>query len=262
MKKILLATATLCAGLLFLAGCNNKSDKETTKSSSSTTATSSSEKKEEVDFSTLTFPQLEDGVADNEYLVEMVTTMGSIKIKLFPEVVPKTVENFVTHAKEGYYDGVIFHRVIDNFMVQSGDPEGTGAGGESIWGEPFEDESNYQLYNIRGALSMANAGPNTNGSQFFIVQNSDNVADGLLLEEYPQQVIDKYKEGGTPFLDYTYGAQPGSNHTVFGQVIEGMDVVDKIAGVETVAAYEGASEISKPKDDIKIEKINILQEPK
>ena len=99
----------------------------------------------------------------------MHTTMGDIKIKLFGDKTPKTFENFITHAKNGYYDGLIFHRVIKDFMIQGGDPMGTGIGGESIWGIKFEDEFTPELHNLRGALSMANSGPNTNGSQFFIV---------------------------------------------------------------------------------------------
>lgn len=98
------------------------------------------------------------------------TNQGDIKVKLFADIAPKTVENFTTHAKNGYYDNGIFHRVIRDFMIQGGDPEGTGMGGESIWGGSFEDEFSDKLLNVRGALSMANAGPNTNGSQFFIVQ--------------------------------------------------------------------------------------------
>lgn len=116
------------------------------------------------------FPQLTTDVQAGEVLVEMNTTLGTIKIKLFPEQAPKTVENFLGHAKSGYYNGIIFHRVIQDFMIQGGDPTGTGMGGESIWGDSFEDEFSNELFNLRGALSMANAGPNTNGSQFFIVQ--------------------------------------------------------------------------------------------
>ncbi|MCT3468844.1 peptidylprolyl isomerase, partial [Lactobacillus delbrueckii] len=101
------------------------------------------------------------------------TNHGDIVIQLFPEEAPMTVENFVRLAQKGYYDGVTFHRVISDFMIQGGDPEGTGAGGQSIWGHNFEDEFSNELFNLRGALSMANAGPNTNGSQFFIVQNKN-----------------------------------------------------------------------------------------
>ena len=141
------------------------------------------------------------------------------------------MENFVTHAKNGYYDGLTFHRVIDGFMIQGGDPTGTGCGGESIWGHSFEDECTVELRNFRGALSMANAGPNTNGSQFFIVQ-APTVDERLIGQMralsdrgYPDEVTDAYAEvGGTPHLDF--------RHTVFGQVFDGMDVVDAIAAVE------------------------------
>ncbi|MDE5994015.1 MAG: peptidylprolyl isomerase, partial [Oscillospiraceae bacterium] len=108
--------------------------------------------------------QLEKCVAGDK-IATIITNMGEIKIKLFPEYAPKAVENFVTHAQEGYYNGLIFHRVINNFMIQGGDPNGTGTGGESIWGEPCEDAFTPELHNLRGALSMANAGPSTNGSQ-------------------------------------------------------------------------------------------------
>ena len=116
----------------------------------------------------------------------MRTSMGDISIRLFGKEVPRTVENFVTHAKEGYYDGLTFHRVINDFMIQGGDPTGTGCGGESIFGAAFEDEFHPALHNLRGALSMANAGPNTNGSQFFIVQAKDAPLQLLTqMREYP-----------------------------------------------------------------------------
>lgn len=195
----------------------------------------------------MTYPQLSKEIAENEILAEMVTNRGTIKIKLFPEVAPKTVENFVTHAKNGYYDGLIFHRVIPEFMIQGGDPEGRGTGGESIWGEPFEDEFSQHAFNLRGALSMANAGPHTNGSQFFIVQKPDMPVEMVgQMEEagFPTEIIEAYKEGGTPWLD--------GRHTVFGHVIEGMDVVDNIASVQT-----GAQD--KPVHDVVIEKINVVE---
>jgi len=195
------------------------------------------------------YPQLSTEVAENEKLVQMNTNMGSIKIKLFPEQAPKTVENFLTHAKEGYYNGIIFHRVINDFMIQGGDPTGTGRGGESIYGESFEDEFSMQLFNLRGALSMANAGPNTNGSQFFIVQNNhiDSRVKGQLEKAgFPEKIIEAYIEnGGTPHLDH--------RHTVFGQVVEGMDVVDNIANVKTAPG-------DKPLDDVVIESIDIIKE--
>ena len=186
--------------------------------------------------------------ADGEITATINTTLGAIKVKLFPEEAPKAVENFVTHAKNGYYDGIIFHRVIKDFMIQGGDPNGTGMGGESIWGRPFKDEFTPKLHNLRGALSMANAGPGTNGSQFFIVQ-ANTVDPSLLMqmkempEEFPVDCVESYEKlGGTPWLDY--------RHTVFGHVYEGMDVVDKIAGVPV-----GPND--KPNEDIKILSIDI-----
>ncbi len=184
---------------------------------------------------------------ENDIIAVIKTNMGDISVKLFPEEAPKAVENFTTHAKEGYYDGLIFHRVIKDFMIQGGDPMGTGMGGQSIWGSPFEDEFDMTLRNFKGALSMANAGPNTNGSQFFIVQASD-VSDGLVdqmrsLENqgFPKDVTDTYVEkGGTPWLDF--------KHTVFGQVFDGLDVVDNIA-----ATPVGADD--KPIEDVVIQKI-------
>lgn len=171
-------------------------------------------------------------IQQGDTVAVMKTTMGEIKILLFPEAAPKAVENFKTHAKNGYYNGIIFHRVIPEFMIQGGDPTGTGRGGESIWGRSFEDEFSVDYHNIRGALSMANAGPSTNGSQFFIVQAKE-VDAGLLsqMEQladrgFPTECVEDYKAlGGTPWLDF--------KHTVFGQVVEGMDVVDAIANVKT-----------------------------
>lgn len=185
-----------------------------------------------------------------ETIAVMHTNHGDISLRLFPEQAPKTVENFTTHAKNGYYNGLIFHRVINDFMIQGGDPTGTGCGGESIWGKPFEDEFDASLHNLRGALSMANAGPATNGSQFFIVQASA-VHPGLLqqmaqLRDYfPEEVETAYREnGGTPHLDY--------HHTVFGQVFEGMAVVDEIAGVKTGAG-------DRPEEDVVIDTIEIKE---
>ena len=173
------------------------------------------------------------------------TNQGEIKIQLFPEQAPMTVENFIRLAQKGYYDGTIFHRVISDFMIQGGDPEGNGTGGESIWGNPFEDELSRELFNIRGALSMANSGPNTNGSQFFIVQNKNMPKRYIKQMEpagYPKEIIHAYKQGGTPWLD--------GRHTVFGQVITGMDVVDKIAKSKK-------DKMDKPLEDITIESIQV-----
>lgn len=198
----------------------------------------------------LSFPQLTTEVLEGERLVEMETSMGSIKIKLFEKHAPKTVENFITHSENGYYEGVTFHRVMNDFMIQGGDPLGTGGGGESIYGEFFEDEFSDELYNLRGALSMANLGKaNTNTSQFFIVQRNSVDEDQIAEMEkmkYPKEIIEAYRaEGGTPWLDKA--------HTVFGQVIEGMDVVDKIAAVEVDPSN------NKPFEDVVIKKITVLK---
>lgn len=174
----------------------------------------------------MTYPQLNLQEAEGT-VVTMKTNKGDITFKLFDDIAPKTVANFVGLAKKGYYDGVIFHRVIPDFMIQGGDPTGTGMGGESIYGESFEDEFSSKVFNLRGALSMANAGPNTNGSQFFIVQNKNvpsNMLSQLSEAGFPDDIITEYGKGGTPWLD--------SRHTVFGHVLEGMDVVDDIGGVQ------------------------------
>ena len=173
------------------------------------------------------------------------TNHGDIKIQLFPEQAPMTVENFVRLAQKGYYDKTIFHRVISDFMIQGGDPKGNGTGGTSIWNHLFEDEFSRGLFNLRGALSMANSGPNTNGSQFFIVQNKNMPKRYIKQMEpagYPKEIIHAYKQGGTPWLD--------GRHTVFGQVIDGMDVVDEIAKVKK-------DKMDKPLEDVVINTIDI-----
>ena len=146
----------------------------------------------------------------------MQTNHGAIELELFDEDAPKTVENFRKLADDGFYDGVIFHRVIKDFMIQGGDPTGTGTGGP---GYTFEDEFNDHKVE-RGALAMANAGPNTNGSQFFIVTTD-----------------------AAPWLD--------GKHTVFGRVTGGMDAVDSIEGTDTDAA-------DKPSSDALIERIDLV----
>ena len=191
------------------------------------------------------FPQLNE-VNEKNPLVTVHTNLGDFTLELFPEVAPKTVENFVTHAKNGYYNGVIFHRVIEDFMIQGGDPTGTGMGGESIYGRTFEDEFSREAFNLYGTLSMANAGPNTNGSQFFIVTAKQVPAQMLKqLKDggWPEKIVEEYaKVGGTPWLDH--------RHTVFGRVVEGMDVVLKIEGVKRNAQ-------DRPLEDVVIESMDV-----
>lgn len=196
--------------LFLFSACVNTSpqnDDTSLVSSTEKTTTPASE------FSQTSGPQKGDTIA------KITTNQGVIAIRLFADQAPKTVENFVTLAQKEYYNGVIFHRVIPGFMIQGGDPTGTGRGGESAWGGKFEDEFSPDLSNIRGSVSMANAGPNTNGSQFFI-----NDADNTFLN---------------------------GKHSVFGQVFEGMDVVQKIINTPTVPGN------NKPKEDMVMEKVEI-----
>ena len=176
------------------------------------------------------------------------TSKGDIKVILYPKYAPLAVENFVTHAENGYYDGVVFHRVVEDFVIQSGDPTGTGNGGNSIWELPFSDEFSDRLHHYSGALSMANTGSDTNRSQFFIVTSlPKNISDEIvgLMEEagWREGIVDAYKQaGGAPNLDYRY--------TVFGQVYEGLEVAFAINGVKT-------DDNEKPKEDIVIETIEV-----
>lgn len=222
MKKRVLAVAVVFCMALGMTACGEKDAKQPST---------------EISFDTL--DQLAMPEQGEEIVVMEVGGFGTVKIRMFPEAAPKAVENFVTHAKEGYYDGVTFHRVINDFMIQGGDPTGTGAGGESIWEKPFEDECNEVLMPIRGSLCMANAGEDTNGSQFFIVQTSDTNVTGYQLTQEQKALFEQY--GGTPWLV--------GHHTVFGQVIEGMDVVDAIAAVETSS--------DKPVEDVVITKMTV-----
>lgn len=177
---------------------------------------------------------------------------GEITVRFFPEQAPLAVENFVTHAKEGYYDGLTFHRIMDDFMIQGGDPDGNGTGGDSIWKNeegkyiPFEDEYSKYLIPMRGALCMANSGANTNGSQFFIVQNKEYMITDLMnlrTMGLDRDLVDYYKENGGACWLY-------QKHTVFGQVIEGLDVLDKVAAVKTDSQ-------AAPEKDVIIETIEL-----
>ncbi len=193
-----------------------------------------------------------------EIVVIHVRDYGDIKIKLFPDLLPAACENFTTLAKEGYYDELIFHRVINNFMIQGGDPKGDGTGGESCWGGKFDGGVSNQLCNFAGALCYANsAGPTTNGSQFYIVTGTVPTAEDLAYyeDEYDQNPKITYdinfsaeaeeiyqKVGGAPYLDGGY--------TVFGQVFEGLDIVYAISQVET-------NSNNKPTDAVYIDSITV-----
>lgn len=212
-----------------------------------------------------------------EEVAVLTTNMGEIRLRLFPDAAPKAVENFKGLIEKGYYNGLTFHRVLKDFMIQGGDPKGDGTGGESLWNKPFADEFNKNLLNVRGAVSMANSGKDTNGSQFFINQAGASTFSGW--DDY-QQLYDSYKEnpqaalqqdpdfscvdmskatdaykkiyeenGGNPHLDGAYSVVE-KGHTVFAQVYEGMDIVDKIAGVPVDSQ-------GKPDSAVTIEKAEI-----
>lgn len=227
LKKIMACSLGLLTALTLLGGCKSGGDGS--------------------------LPQFDQEIQEGEEIaVITVKGYGEIKVRFFPDEAPKAVENFTTHAKEGYYDGLTFHRVIADFMIQGGDPKGDGTGGESIWGEGFGPEPSDKLYHFPGALCMAQSSmPNSIGSQFYIVQGDDVTEEYLDQLEvyydktYPDIVKEKYLElGGVPHLDGDY--------TVFGQVFEGMDVVEKIAGCET-----DGNDL--PKQAVTIEKIEVVE---
>ena len=167
MKKRYLALALAAVLAVCAAGCG----KEEAKDDSNKTA-----EKGTVDTTEILQAQMPE---EGEEIAVITTSKGVVKMRFFPEEAPKAVENFKTLAKKGYYNGLLFHRVIEDFMVQTGDPKGDGTGGESCWGEAFEDEISPKLHYYRGAVAMANSGANTNGSQFFIVQAKDVVEEAL-----------------------------------------------------------------------------------
>ena len=259
LKKILILVILL-AFAISLTGCGDTNvGKNTTKTNTTNSSNNSSNTSSNNTANASVDVKKLDFIASAEKQVAMpekgetiatihVKNFGDIKVKFFKDKAPKAVENFITHAKDGYYNGLTFHRVINNFMIQGGDPTGTGAGGESIWKKNFEDEFTYDLVPYRGALCMANAGANTNGSQFFIEQAKYDEATYKMLKQngYPENLLNAYKKyGGSMHLFFA--------HTVFGQVIEGMDVVDKIAATKT------NEETGKPETDVIIDSIEISE---
>ncbi|MCI1964871.1 MAG: peptidylprolyl isomerase [Oscillospiraceae bacterium] len=213
-----------------------------------------------------------------EEIAVLTTSMGTVRIRLFPDAAPKAVENFKGLIQKGYYNNLTFHRVIQNFMIQTGDPNGDGTGGESLWEKEFADEFNGNFLNFRGALAMANSGKDTNGSQFFINQAPASVFPGwdnyqqayqvyqqdpetfllqygsnwIDMSKVTQEYRDAYAQyGGNPALDGYYNVA-GQGYTVFGQAFEGMDVVDKIAAVPT-------DDQDKPTETVTIQKAEIVE---
>lgn len=221
--------------------------------------------------------QLEMPEKGEEIAVVTMATGETFQIRFFPEAAPKAVYNFKYHALQGYYNGLTFHRVMENFMIQGGDPVGNGTGGESVWGTDFSDEFSANLLNIDGAVSMANAGANTNGSQFFINatqnpgMNWDYFQQGFeVYKQDPEAFAEVYgkwidmdkvtgtvkklyeENGGNINLDGYYSTD-GTGHTVFGQVFQGMDQVIKLSQAATDPAN------NKPLEDMVIETIEIVE---
>ena len=255
--NLIIGIIVLIVILFCLTGCKdngvsknlvyNKTTNKTTNKTNTQTTTS-------VDYEAAAQKQMATPEKGETVAIITVKNFGDIKVKFFKDIAPKAVENFVTHSKNGYYDGTIFHRVMEEFMIQGGDPEGNGTGGESIWGKDFGEELDLGLVPYRGALCMASRGTGTTsiGSQFFIVQANydEEMASALKQYKYPDGLIEQYKKYGGYMSLY-------QGYTVFGQVFEGMDVVDKIASVEKGISASG--ELSVPIEKIVIDKINIVE---
>ena len=225
--------------LLFLSGCGDAAESSSPESQDGEAGASA----------LLQFELPQEG----DEIVVIHTSMGTLKVMLFPEVAPKAVENFVTHAKEGYYNGLKFYKVQKNKCLYTGDPNGDGTGGESVFQDengrvqPFEDEYSMDLWHFNGALSMVNDGAEDhNGSRFCFVQSSSVNADMLLEMKnigFPSNVILKYAGvGGAPWLD--------TKQVVFAQVYDGLDVLDAIAAVEV-------DENGVPKENVVINSMSV-----
>lgn len=248
MKKLLI-TMVVALTILSLAGCvKRQNDGNNMNGMIPSTNNETKEADETISPIIDQFGEIIEGETVAEIKIK---NHGSISVRFFVEAAPKAVENFITLAKEGYYDGVIFHRIIDDFMIQGGDDTGIGTGGKSIWGDPFEDEFYQTLYPLRGSLCMANSGPNTNKSQFFLVQSSETY-DEEMMEYISKETKIEFNEGakvayreigGTPWL-YT-------KHTVFGQVYAGLELLDKLAAVST-------DKNGRPLEEVVIETIRIF----
>lgn len=254
MKNIKLIALLAAASMTVLTGCKGTPDTADGYLSEANTPAN-----ENVEIHNFIMPEVGEKIA-----VINVKDYGTIKIKLFPEDAEKGVENFIGLAEMDYYDELIFHRIIPDFMNQGGDPKGNGTGGKSIWGEKFEGGTDENLYHFSGAVAYANGGAtSTNGSQFYIVNTPEDYVyyggyydmnqvlnyynsfdeAGLVL---PENVKEKYLEvGGVPFLDGGY--------TVFGQVFEGMDVVRAMAQVET------NPDNNKPLTQVMMESVEIVE---
>ena len=271
MKKVIFVLGLiLIVGLMVvLSGCASKKEENTAvtirstdlkKDSNSVTNTEANvvENEEEetvkINYAEAAEKQMSKPEVGETIAIIKVKGFGEMKFKFFDEIAPKAVENFLTHAKEGYYDGLKFHRVIEEFMIQGGDPEGTGMGGESIWGSGFGTELDERLLPYRGSLCMAMSSlPNSIGSQYFITQANYKATEASYLKQagYSNDLIEQYKKyGGSIYSLYM-------QYTVFGQMYEGFDVLDKIAKVEKT--YSSSGELSVPVEDVIVEKITVTE---
>lgn len=253
----LVILAIVAIGVFILMGIGIKnSSKNKVKNTSSKTSTNTTKtedttsdegekKMTDIDYAAAAEKQMALPSKGEEIAIIKVKDYGTMKAKFFPEVAPKAVENFKTHSKNGYYNGLTFHRVINDFMIQGGDPSGNGTGGESIWGEGFGPELDYELVPYRGSLCMAMSSlPNSIGSQFFITQAKFSEKNNSIWESsIPVTLMNQYKKYGGYLSLYM-------QYTVFGQVYEGLDVLDSIAAVET-------NSNDKPVKDVIIENITI-----
>lgn len=266
MKRIYISVIIMIiASLFFLTACdqteegNFTSTNSTSSQSVNTAVENTVEETKVVNFAEAAEKQMAMPNDGETVAIIKVKNFGEIKVKFFDEIAPKAVENFTTHAKNGYYDGLIFHRVINEFMIQGGDPTGTGMGGESIWGTGFGTELSQELVPYRGSLCMAmSSAPNSIGSQFFITQAnySDTMNEYMKLGGFPEDLLEQYKKYGgylSLFMQYT----------VFGQVYEGLDVLDKIATVETssvplvINGINYGNQDDRPVEDVIIEKVEV-----
>lgn len=253
ITKILLLVFVTVIMLLVLTGCESENATQIKINNSDTTSNTTNNieneegevKLSDIDFKAVAEKQMAMPNTGDTVAIMHIKDYGDVKFKFFEDVAPKAVENFLTHAREGYYNGLTFHRVINEFMIQGGDPKGDGTGGESIWGEGFGTELDYTLVPYRGSLCMAMSSlPNSIGSQFFITQaHYSEDMYSYLKNSLPVSLMNQYKEYGGYLSLYM-------QYTVFGQVYEGMDIIDKIAAVET-------DENDKPITDVVIESIEV-----
>lgn len=253
LKKSALILAAVMSAAIMLGGCKGTStvdDENSIVNAIKEQDAANAANSQDAVIRNFEMPEVGEKIA-----VITVKDYGEIKIKLFPDAASKGVENFTGLAEMGYYDELIFHRIISNFMIQGGDPKGNGTGGKSIWGDKFDGGISEGLYHFSGAVAYANSGStSTNGSQFYIVNTPEgylqNTCEELMQYDpstysWAPNVVEMYNEkGGVPFLDGGY--------TVFGQVFEGLDIVRELGNVET-------DENDKPLTQVQMESVKIVE---